>query len=67
MNQSTFDNKLKVATQKCPIKDLAIELLARGMNEEELNNLIKGETLTPDPVKCKLFNYYRDLRAAVTI
>lgn len=50
-----------MASQRDPIKDLAIECLAKGLSELELMELIQNNELTAHPIKNRLHNYFRDL------
>ncbi|MHC4372022.1 MAG: hypothetical protein ACYSW8_30825 [Planctomycetota bacterium] len=62
MNPRQFGTRCKAALEADPIMDLVKELVARGITEERLGELLETQSLLPGPFKVALQNKYRDFR-----
>ncbi len=64
MTPKEFSCKCKAACDANPIRDLARELLAGGLTEQQLLDRLKQEPLLPDHFKINLQSYFRLARMA---
>lgn len=59
MTTKDFSQRCDIACEANPTKDLAEELLAEGMTEQQLTDRLKQEHLLPDAFKIHLWSYLR--------
>jgi hypothetical protein len=60
MNATTVLARLEAIRKADPVAELAKDLLAAGVTEEQLHGMLRGKM--SDPLATELYNKYRDIQ-----